>query len=255
MRICVFASGSGGNCLLVSDCGTNLLIDAGISAKRIITALASVKLTIEEIDGVLVTHEHSDHISGLKTLLKRYDVPLYMPHTVAARLCGFLPEAESVLHVIPVGEAIAVGGCSVVAFHTPHDTDESVGYRVTGSSCFALATDMGHVTDEIVAGLKGADAALIEANHDIGMLRYGPYPVPLKRRILSANGHLSNDDCATLAQELFRSGTKTVILGHISKENNTPDLAYRTVLQQNPGRAESLFCAPAFGFLEINPGV
>ncbi len=185
MNIKVFASGSGGNCMLLSDRGTHLLIDAGISARRIIQSLRTADLDIQDIGGVLITHEHSDHVSGLKTLLHNFDVPLYAPHTVAARLCGMLPEAEDHMRVIPTGECFRVGSVSVRAFHTPHDTDESVGYRVEGSGVFALATDMGHVTDEVLNGLTGADTVLVESNHDLDMLYNGPYPVYLKRRILS----------------------------------------------------------------------
>ena len=196
MRISVFASGSSGNCLLLSDNNTNILIDVGISMRRVQAFLLQSACSWRELDGVLITHEHSDHICGLETVLKRTDVPVYAPHTIANRLRGRLPMIEDKLRVIPVGESFPVGNLSVRAFHTPHDTDESVGYRVEGSAVFSLATDMGRVTDEIREALTGSDAVLIESNHDLQMLRDGPYPFPLKRRILSSHGHLSNTDCA-----------------------------------------------------------
>ena len=192
MKVFVFASGSGGNCLLVSSGDTNILIDAGISLRRLSAALAQTGHTMRDIGGVLITHEHSDHISGLKSLVKRGDFPICAPRTVASRLRGMLPELEERLRVIPVGESFPLGSLSVRAFHTSHDTDESVGYRVEGEGVFALATDTGCVTEEIEEGLRGAGTVLIEANHDEEMLRYGPYPVYLKRRILSERGHLSN---------------------------------------------------------------
>ena len=180
MNIKVFASGSGGNCMLCSERDTHILIDAGISMRRLQQSLRAWDLEIDDIGGVLITHEHSDHVSGLKMLLKYHELPLYAPHTVASRLCGMLPDAEETMHVIRPGEYFHLGALSICAFHTPHDTDESVGYRVEGRDVFALATDMGHVTEEVFDGLTGA-------------------------------------------------GTRTVILGHLSKENNRPEIALREV--------------------------
>ena len=251
MQISVFASGSTGNCLMVSGGDTQLLIDAGISMRRTEAALAASGHAVDDILGVLITHEHSDHISGLRMLLKYHALPVYAPRTVANRLCGMIPELERTLRVIPVGEDFAVGGFSVRAFHTPHDTDESVGYRIRGEAEFALATDMGCVTEEIVQGLRGADTVLIESNHDEQMLRYGPYPVYLKRRILSDHGHLSNADCAGLAARLADSGTRRIILGHLSKENNRPELALQTVCAALDGRNTEICCAPASGCLNV----
>ena len=149
MKICVFASGSSGNCLLVSDGVTHILLDAGISMRRIEAALRQTGLSLSDISGVLITHEHSDHVSALGMLSKHYAVPIYAPRTVAARLIGSKPEIEPCLRVFETGLYFGVGTLKVRAFHTPHDTDESVGYRVEGNGVFALATDMGHVTDEV----------------------------------------------------------------------------------------------------------
>lgn len=254
MNIKVFASGSGGNCMLLSERDTHILIDAGISMRRLQQSLRANDLEIDDIGGVLITHEHSDHVSGLKMLLKYYDLPLYAPHTVASRLCGIQPDAVEYMHVIRPGEGFRLGAVKVRAFHTPHDTDESVGYRVEGDGVFALATDMGHVTDEVLEGLTGADAVLIESNHDLDMLYNGPYPVPLKRRILSERGHLSNTDCAALAVRLAETGTRTVILGHLSKENNRPEIALRETEHALEGRNVRLFCAPVYGCLSLEVG-
>ena len=254
MNIKVFASGSGGNCMLLSERDTHILIDAGISMRRLQQSLRACDLEIDDIGGVLITHEHSDHVSGLKILLKYYGLPLYAPHTVAARLCGYLPAAEVYMHIIRPGEDFHIGALRVRAFHTPHDTDESVGYRVEGRGVFALATDMGHVTEEVLEGLTGADTVLIESNHDPDMLLNGPYPVRLKRRILSDHGHLSNPDCAALAQKLAESGTRTVILGHLSKENNRPEIALRETQHALEDRAVRLYCAPVFGCLSLEVG-
>lgn len=251
MKLSVFASGSSGNCLLLSDNNTHIIIDAGISMRRIQAFLLRAGLSWRDIDGVLITHEHSDHICGLETIAKRTEVPVYAPHTVANRLRGRLPALEEKLRIIPVGEFFSVGSMNVMAFHTPHDTDESVGYRIEGSAVFALATDMGCVTEEIRGGLSGADAVLIESNHDLQMLRDGPYPFPLKRRILSDQGHLSNDNCALLARQLADSGTKTIVLGHLSRENNRPALAMQTVTAALADCDVDLFCAPPEGPLDL----
>ena len=254
MKLSVFASGSSGNCLLLSGSGTHILIDAGISMRRIQQSLARSDLSMREIGGVLITHEHSDHISGLKMLIKHCAPPIYAPRTVANRLRGCLPEAEGLLHVIPVNEAFTIGSLTVNAFHTPHDTDESVGYRVEGEGIFALATDMGHVTEEVFSALSGADTVLIESNHDEEMLRYGPYPVYLKRRILSDRGHLSNACCAQLSRKLALGGTRRIILGHLSRENNTPALALSAARESTAGLPVELYCAPVFGCLSLEVG-
>lgn len=250
MIVRVFASGSDGNCLMVSGSGTGLLIDAGISMRRVENALAANNVKMEDIGGVLITHEHSDHVCGLKMLCKHYRLPIYAPHTVANRLIGKIPGTEECMNIIPVGEDFYIGSLKVRAFHTPHDTDESVGYRVEGNGVFAISTDMGKATQEVKEGLLGADTVLIEANHDERMLLDGPYPAALKRRILSDNGHLSNAACGVLAKELSDAGTERIILGHLSKENNKPELAFETVSRQLAGSAQ-LYLAPVLGNLEV----
>ena len=254
MRVCVFASGSGGNCLLVSSGNTNILIDAGISARRILSSLSAQKLSIDQINGVLITHEHSDHVSGLKTLLKYHNVPLYAPRTVAARICGMLPEAADFMRTLPVGEDFYIGEMKIRAFHTPHDTDESVGYRIEADGIFALATDIGHISSDVAEGLLGADTVLIESNHDEQMLSYGSYPVYLKRRILSERGHLSNADCSLFLPELVKAGAGRIILGHLSRENNNPARALYEAEKALKDSAAELFCAPVFGALVVPVG-
>ena len=187
----------------------------------------------------------------MKMLLKYYRVPVYAPRTVAARLSGMLPEIDGCLRVIPVGESFLLGSLFVRAFHTLHDTDESVGYRIRGEAEFALATDMGCVTEEIVQGLRGADTVLIESNHDEQMLRYGGYPIYLKRRILSDRGHLSNANCALLARTLAESGTSRIVLGHLSRENNKPELALAASRAALEGTGAWLCCAPVSGCLTV----
>ncbi len=254
MRVHVFASGSSGNCLLLEDRDTKLLIDAGISRRRVAAALSGLGCTMEEIGGVLITHEHSDHISGLESLVKGRDLPIFAPHTVAARLLGALPSLQERMRVIPVGEAFELGQLRVTAFHTAHDTDESVGYRVEGEGVYAHATDTGCVTEDMRAFMRGADTVLLESNHDEEMLRYGPYPFYLKKRILSARGHLSNADCAAFARELAESGTRQIVLAHLSRENNRPQKALETAQAALEGTGAALCCAPVLGCLSLEVG-
>lgn len=229
MKVFTIASGSTGNCTLVADGDTCVLIDAGISMKRINTALASLGYGMSELSGILITHEHSDHIYGLTTIVKHCEIPIFAPRTVANHLRWTIAGVDDFIRELTVSEENRVGGLQVVPFHTPHDTDESVGYRISGSETFGFCTDCGHVTDEVLEGLTGVDGAVIEANHDLEMLRYGPYPAMLKRRILSDKGHLSNDSSGELACRLLRTGAKSVILGHLSRDNNTPAIAMSTV--------------------------
>lgn len=258
MRLVIFASGSSGNCALLRSGETSILIDAGISLRRISAALRTQGLTPDDLDGVLITHEHSDHVAALKTMVKYCAVPICAPHTLAARLTGFLPEAADRLRIIPVGEVFELGEVCVTAFPTPHDTDQSVGYRLCSpEGTLGFCTDTGCVTDDMLDSLIGCDAAVIEANHDLEMLYRGPYPVQLKRRILSDRGHLSNEECARLACTLAGSGTGTLVLGHLSRENNTPARAFdtvRTALDESGFSAVELFVAPVSGALALEIG-
>ncbi len=251
MRIVTFASGSTGNCSLVSDGGVNILIDAGISARRMTEGLSMCGLTPQDVCGVLITHEHSDHISGLSVFTKKYGVKVYAP----SRLCDILmdvPKLNAEYEPVPMSSGVNIGTLSVSAFITPHDSRFSCGYRIEGSSTLAFATDTGHISDELLSGLSGSDIAVIEANHDIGMLKNGPYPYILKRRVMSDRGHLSNDDCAVLAKKLSESGTRKIILGHLSRENNTPTVAYETVSAALEGKKTEIYVAPANKALEVS---
>jgi len=252
VKLTVFASGSTGNCALVRGGGQSVLIDAGISARRIRQGLARAGLLPEDLSGIFITHEHSDHIKGLAVLLKSSPVPLFAPETVAAAVCRAVPGADVYIRRVEPERTYDFDGLSVTAFPTPHDTPQSVGYRMEAADGrFALATDTGCVTETMLRYLTDTDVALIEANHDITMLKNGPYPPALQRRILSDRGHLSNAECTFLASVLARSGTKRLVLGHLSKENNLPGLALRTVLRGVEGTDAEVVVAPELGFLEV----
>ena len=251
MRIVTFASGSTGNCCLVSDGGVNVLIDAGISARRIVQGLGVLGLAPQDVCGVLITHEHSDHISGLPVLVKRTGMRIFAPSELGEVLKRVKPELSESIDYIPPDGGLCVGDVRITAFPTPHDASASFGYRIEGSEVFAFATDTGHISDELLEGLQGADTVVIEANHDKGMLKNGPYPPFLKQRVLSKHGHLSNDDCAKLACLLADSGTRQIILGHLSQQNNTPEAAETAVSEALSGMNVKIYTAPANKLLEV----
>lgn len=229
MQIFTLASGSTGNSTLICDNDTSILIDAGVSAKRLCLALERLGLSVDGLSGILITHEHTDHVRGLDTLIKHYEVPIFAPRTVANHLRWSIAGVEDYITELDIDNVNTVGGLSVVPFLTPHDTPESVGYRISGSKVFGFCTDCGHISGSVWEGLRGVDAAVIEANHDLQKLMDGPYPAMLKRRILSDRGHLSNKNCGELAVRLAQCGTRQFVLAHLSRENNTPALALKTV--------------------------
>ena len=260
MNIALFASGSSGNCALVSDGETHILIDAGISARRIRAGLTAQDVAPADLAGVLVTHEHADHVKGLTVLLRRDPVAVYALPAVCAALRKLLPERTDCLHEITPGEPFCLGDVRVTPFPTPHDAAGSCGYRLDGSARFGFCTDLGTVTDAVRAALCGVDCAVIEANHDPELLRTGPYPVYLKRRIASDHGHLSNEGAGALAVYLAENGAQQLILGHLSRENNTPRTALETVSLAlaaagfQPGTQPELYAAPAETTLALTAG-
>lgn len=225
MRISVFASGSGGNCALAEAGGAYILVDCGISLRRLRAFLAQRGLTPDSLDAVFITHEHRDHTSGLAMLTKYHSPLIYALRPVASRLAGMYPQAEGLLRPIQPGEAAEVKGCALSPFATEHDCP-SAGLRIDcAEGALGFCTDLGVVTEEVRDALAGVKCALIETNHDVEMLLSGPYPAMLKRRILSGRGHLSNEEGAELAVFLAGRGAESLILGHISRENNSPGRA------------------------------
>ena len=225
-KICPLFSGSKGNCTFISADGEGVLIDAGVSCKKILEALGEIAIQKNSIKAIFITHEHSDHIAGLKVLLKTLTVPVYCSEKTAKALNHIYPE----INAVGFENEIKICGMKIRRFNTSHDCDGSSGYRVflpDGSSA-AVCTDTGVLSNEILNTLSGSDAVLIESNHCVTMLQKGPYPPELKQRILSDKGHLSNTDCACAALKLYESGTRRFILAHLSENNNLPSLALST---------------------------
>ncbi len=230
LEMCTLFSGSSGNCVYVSDGETRLLVDCGVSGKRIESGLKNIGVEPGEIHGVLLTHEHSDHIASVGILHRRYGWNLYannLTWEAAESVVGKID--PSCLHFFC--GPFRIGGIEVNPFSIPHDAADPVGYRFSKEgSCVTVATDLGMITPDVEENLLGSEAILLEANHDVEMLKMGPYPYPLKRRILSDSGHLSNENAGKLCVHLAKNGTKNILLGHLSKHNNLPELAYQTVV-------------------------
>ena len=230
LRVFSLYSGSTGNSFIIDYNRICILIDAGKSARKLCTALSEIGISPASIKAVLVTHEHSDHIQALPVFLKKHPIPVHLPIACVPRL-EHDEHVATLLRPHPPIHTEEICGIKVSSFPTPHDSRGSVGYRFEipcESGCFHLgyATDIGHVSTAVYEGLCGCDAVILESNHDLEMLENGPYPYDLKLRIASRRGHLSNSDSAELATKLCKTGTKRLMLAHLSQENNTPDTAY-----------------------------
>nr|WP_315410451.1 MBL fold metallo-hydrolase [uncultured Selenomonas sp.] len=240
LRVAVLASGSKGNAAYIELDGVRLLIDAGISARRITRSLADLGVDAASLDGVFVTHEHSDHIKGLPTLLKQYRLPLFAPPATLRAIGESLAVPEDTF--TPLAGDVMLGSVAVKSFSTLHDAASPVGYAVCGSEKCALATDLGFLTNDVMAAIEGSDVLILEANHDRELLQSGSYPWRLKQRILSNRGHLSNS-AAAWALVRLKKRPRAVFLAHMSQENNRPELVeetVRTILAQQNVRQENL---------------
>ncbi|MBR3602082.1 MAG: MBL fold metallo-hydrolase [Lachnospiraceae bacterium] len=233
MELCSIASGSSGNCIYVGTDATHLLVDVGISGKKTEGGLNSIGQSLTNIDGILITHEHSDHICGLGVLSRKYHIPIYATcGTInAIKNSSSVGKIEEELFVpVKADESFRIKDITVDPMRTSHDAAEPVAYRMKyGNKKIAIATDLGTYNEYTVECLKGMDLLFLEANHDVNMLQVGPYPYQLKRRILGDRGHLSNELSGQLLKRIAHEKLQGVVLGHLSKDNNIPELAYETV--------------------------
>lgn len=231
MKFIPLFSGSSGNALFLEAGETRVLIDAGLPAKTIEQALLSANVPPETLSAILVTHEHTDHIKGVGAMARRYRLPVYANaptwEAMADKL-GKLPPHD--MRTFETGQDFYLRDLNILPFATPHDAAESVGYAFTYKGLrLCSATDVGHVDGALLDILAGSRLLFLEANHDEDMLRAGPYPYQLKRRILSEKGHLSNDSAGKALCRLYGRGVRDAILGHLSRENNYEELALATV--------------------------
>ena len=233
MQFASIASGSSGNCLFAGNDDTHILIDAGISKKRIEEGLASFGVEGRHIDAILVTHEHTDHIQGIGVWSRKYHIPIYGTRGTLSEIARSSTVGnvdEKLFRPIRPGERFQIGSMTVNPFTMPHDAKDPCCYRVSDRQhSVGMATDLGYFDQRIVEALTGCDLLYIEANHDLRMLEVGPYPYHLKQRIAGNYGHLSNESSGHLIGNLLNEKLQAIVLGHLSKENNYPELAYETV--------------------------
>ena len=233
-NFCSLYSGSSGNSSFVETNNTKILIDAGESAKKICNALSVCGTDIADIDAIIVTHEHIDHVKSLGTISKKYNIPVYANEETWEAM----PEQSKKIldeykKIYTPNSEFEIKDLKIYPFKIPHDAANPCGFNIIyKNKKISIATDLGHITDDILFALEKSDFALIEANYDVNVLKYSPYPYSLKQRIAGPNGHLSNNTSGTLISKLIKSGLSSVLLGHLSKENNFPELAYKTVVEE-----------------------
>jgi len=242
--VCVLASGSSGNATLIATDRTRLLVDAGLSAREIERRLAAAHERLDRLDAVLITHEHGDHISGLPVLARKLRRPVYLSDLTAPAICwnGDAPPIER----FRAGMRFAVGDIEVASFSVPHDAADPVGFCFSAQGLkVALVTDLGYIPDSIRFHTRGADLLVLESNHDLEMLKVGPYPWPVKQRVMGRLGHLSNEAVAQFIRRDLDPRTRTLVLGHLSEHNNHPELVRLTAGQalQSRGLATRLVVA------------
>ena len=237
MKLCPLCSGSSGNATYIEAGNARLLIDAGLSCKRITELLERVGVDPRTLSAILITHEHIDHVRCVNILSKKYDIPVYANADTWSVLKAPLRDvAAKNVCVFESDRDFYLAGARILPFSVPHDAVHCVGFTVSAQGHkVGVCTDLGHVDARILSILSGCDLLLFEANHDVDMLMAGSYPYLLKKRILSGNGHMNNDDCGRALVKLHETGVKNVILGHLSQENNYPALAMiavRSVLEE-----------------------
>lgn len=232
LNFCSLYSGSSGNSLFVQSEKTNILVDAGVSCKKIVSALESIDINPDSISAILITHEHKDHIAGLATISKKYNIPVYANEMTWKFIEQDKLNSDNIKLFTP-DEIFTVNDMVIQPFRIPHDAADPCGFNISvGNSKISIATDLGYIDDNIFSYLKDSSFVLLESNYDPEVLKLSSYPSSLKRRITGPEGHLSNNTAAQVITTLFNYGLKSAMLGHLSKETNFPELAYHTVLNE-----------------------
>ncbi len=227
MRICSLGSGSKGNCIYINVEGQGIVIDNGLSCRELKNRMQSIGLGFSDISHILITHDHSDHVKGIGILARETQAKVYAHPQCFKAIVGKVGDVDYCGDNENYENGFYIGGVFVKPFRTPHDATYSVGYRIEGEGkVFALATDLGVVTESILKHLTGTDLTVIESNHDINMLKKGHYPEQLKRRIMSNRGHLANFETANAILKLAPS-SKRFLLAHLSEDNNLKELAFK----------------------------
>ncbi len=223
-----------GNCLFVQSKNTKLLIDAGVSLKKIETGLQSIGVSPDSIDGILITHEHSDHIQSLGNLSKKFNLPVYAnTETFDAMPKQKEKISDQNINIFNISERFNIKDIEILPFAIPHDAANPCGFNITcNTDKISIATDIGHITNDILRQLEGSKFILLESNYDTDVLKCSRYPFHLKQRIAGPNGHLSNEMAGKVINYLAHNNLQNAMLGHLSKENNFPELAYQTVVNE-----------------------
>lgn len=231
MRFIPLFSGSSGNSSYLEAGDTRLLIDAGLTGKAIVSALAEVRVAPERLTGILITHDHSDHTRAVGILSRKYALPVYVNEPTYRAMLPIVGELDQrLVRFFRTDEDFYMGELNIMPFRTPHDAAESVGFAFTHrTGKLTYMTDIGCLRESLLERAAGSSLVFIEANHDVEMLKNGPYPYHLKQRILSDSGHLSNENCAKALIRLHESGVRFAVLAHLSRENNTEHVAFSTV--------------------------
>ncbi len=233
-NFCSLYSGSSGNSLFVETANTKILVDAGVSSKKIEQSLEDINVNPASLDGILVTHEHIDHVQGLGTLSKKYDLPVFVnQETLDAMPKQRDKIASHNVKTFKISDKFSIGDLDIKPFSIPHDAANPCGFNIwKEDKKISIATDIGHITNDILKNLEESLFILLEANYDPEVLRCSPYPFPLKSRIAGPTGHLPNQMAGKTISHLLKSGLKNAMLGHLSKNSNFPELAYQTVMDE-----------------------
>lgn len=251
MRFASLGSGSGGNATVVGCGDTYLLVDCGFSMRETQRRLERLELCLTRISAVLVTHEHGDHVRGVPLIARKFAIPVFITSgTLESRDFGFMPDVRP----ISAGQSFQVGPLEVLPVAVPHDAREPVQYRFrSGGLNLGILTDLGSFDDALVAHYDGCDGLLLEANHDPVLLARGPYPPQLKRRVAGPWGHLSNQQAAALLSRLDTSRLRQLVVGHISRKNNSPSLAQAAIAPATRSVQQVLYACQdlGFGWLEL----
>ena len=254
IKFCSLYSGSSGNCYYINIDGKRILLDVGKSLKKIREALEGLNENIENIDAILITHEHSDHIQGLKMLCKKHDINIYMTDKTKSEIqCLVDTINEENIVTFKAGDKFDIGCANIKSVKISHDAIDPVMYtfKDKNDNKISIFTDVGEITDTILENIKGSKLAVIEANYEENLLRLSRYPSYLKKRIMGKYGHLSNEEAGFLAKELVKNGTKKILLGHLSKENNTDIIAYQTIQNELNFLKEELGEEIDFDLIEV----
>ena len=234
LNFCSLYSGSSGNSLFIKTENTKILVDAGVSSKKIEKALNELDIEPKSIDGILVTHEHLDHVQGLGTFSKKFDLPVFVnQETLDAMPKQKDKISEKNLNTFKVSEKFSIGDLDINPFSIPHDAANPCGFTILNEDKkISIATDIGHMTNDILKNLEESQFVLLESNYDPEVLKCSSYPFMLKSRIAGPTGHLPNEIAGKTIAYLLKSGLRQAMLGHLSKESNFPELAYKTVVDE-----------------------